>query len=140
RRPGDVLAAAPRAPRRGGRRLGPQSVGSNRARRFDRRGVIRTRPTWRTVGMSISMLFTPKSMNAEQYDDIIKRLADAGPGSPDGRTTHGCLGEGDRLHVLDVWESQEKFERFGAVLMPILADVGVDPGNPDVRPVHNVID
>jgi len=38
-----------------------------------------------------------------------------------------------------VWESQEKFEAFGATLIPILTGLGVDPGEPMVAPVHNVI-
>jgi hypothetical protein len=30
--------------------------------------------------------------------------------------------------VYDVWDSPESFRAFGEVLMPILADLGVDPG------------
>jgi hypothetical protein len=38
--------------------------------------------------------------------------------------------------VYDVWESQETFEAFGAKLMPILAELGIDVGQPAVMPVH----
>jgi hypothetical protein len=38
-----------------------------------------------------------------------------------------------------VWESQEAFDTFGQTLIPILTKVGVDPGTPDVMPVHNLI-
>ena len=41
--------------------------------------------------------------------------------------------------VYDVWESQETFDAFGQTLMPILSAMHVDMGNPDVMPVHNVI-
>ena len=30
--------------------------------------------------------------------------------------------------VYDVWESPEAFATFGETLMPILTDIGVDPG------------
>jgi hypothetical protein len=43
------------------------------------------------------------------------------------------------LHVFDVWDSQESFAAFGETLMPILAEAGIDPGEPMVSPVHNII-
>jgi hypothetical protein len=36
------------------------------------------------------------------------------------------------LQVFDVRDSQETFDAFGATLMPILADAGIDPGEPMV--------
>lgn len=44
-----------------------------------------------------------------------------------------------KINVFDVWESQEAFDAFGATLMPILGELGVDPGTPVTMPVHNVI-
>ena len=44
-----------------------------------------------------------------------------------------------KINVFDVWESQEAFDAFGATLMPILTELGVDPGAPMAMPVHNVI-
>jgi hypothetical protein len=41
--------------------------------------------------------------------------------------------------VYDIWDSPENFEAFGKVLMPILAEVGVDPGEPAVMPVHKLL-
>jgi hypothetical protein len=38
-----------------------------------------------------------------------------------------------------VWDTQAHLDAFGAKLMPILADVGIDPGEPEVLEVHNVI-
>ena len=43
------------------------------------------------------------------------------------------------IQVLDIWESQEKFDAFGATLMPILGDLGAKPGEPKVTTVRNVI-
>ena len=59
--------------------------------------------------------------------------------SPAGRTYH-CAFEGrNGLHVFDVWDSQEAFDAFGATLMPILGAAGIDPGEPMIAPVHNII-
>ena len=88
--------------------------------------------------MAYAIQFTPK-MNTQQYDEVIKRLGEAGAGAPAGRTYHACYGAGDRLRVFDVWESRETFEQFGQTLLPILQAVGVDPGVPEVVEIHNVI-
>ncbi len=89
--------------------------------------------------MALAIYFTPKSMNATQYDSVIRRLASAGAGAPAGRLHHACFGSGDQLHVIDIWDSQENFDRFGQTLMPILAEIGVDPGEPRISPLHNTI-
>ena len=87
----------------------------------------------------IGVYFHSESMNQQQYKDILKRLEAAGAGSPKGRLYHSCFGEGDKLMVFDVWESQGTFDAFGETLRPILTDVGVDPGTPDVMPMVNTI-
>ena len=89
--------------------------------------------------MAIAIYFHPESMSAAQYDEVIKRLDAAGQGKPKGRTHHSSFGSDDHVMVYDVWDSQEDFDAFGQTLMPILAEVGLDAGQPDVMPVHNVI-
>jgi hypothetical protein len=89
--------------------------------------------------VALTIVFTPKGMSAARYDEVLRRLQTAGMGSPSGRLYHTCFGPQDQLRVVDVWASQEQFEKFGAVLMPILASVGVDAGVPDVQPQHNSI-
>ena len=89
--------------------------------------------------MAIGLYFRPVSMNAQQYDEIMSRLDAAGAGRPAGRSYHVCFGDGDKLAVYDVWDSMDQFEAFGATLMPILAAMQVDPGQPMPEPVHNVI-
>jgi hypothetical protein len=90
--------------------------------------------------MAIAVYFHPASMSTKQYDDCIKRLESAGAGRPDGRLHHSCFGPPESIMVYDVWESQEKFDAFGATLMPILQEMGVDPGQPDIMAVHNIIE
>jgi hypothetical protein len=66
--------------------------------------------------MAIAVVFTPPSMNAEQYNSIIRRLEEAGAGAPEGRLYHVCHGSGNQLRVLDVWESEETFQRLCSCL------------------------
>jgi hypothetical protein len=79
-------------------------------------------------------------MSPGTYDEIIRRLQAAGAGAPSGRSYHVAFGEGGGLKVVDVWDSQEDFDAFGQTLMPILAELGVDPGQPRIEAVHNVIE
>ncbi len=89
--------------------------------------------------MAIGIYFNPASMTAAQYDDVIERLRAAGAGQPAGRLYHACFGSDDKLQVFDIWESQQLFDKFGETLMPILQQVGLDPGQPTVEPVHKLI-
>lgn len=89
--------------------------------------------------MSYVVRFTPENMSTSKYDEIIKRLEAAGASAPKGRLFHVAFGDPNALRVSDVWDTKESFEAFGATLMPILQDVGVDPGEPDWIEVHNII-
>lgn len=89
--------------------------------------------------MAIGIYFNPASMNAAQYDEVIRRLEAAGAGAPAGRLYHACFGSGSKLQVFDVWETQADFDKFGETLMPIMQQIGLDSGQPSVEPVHHVI-
>ena len=86
--------------------------------------------------MAIATYFHPKSLSAAQYDEAISALGAAGAANPAGRLHHSCFGPDGDLMVFEVWESQQAFENYGPVLMPILEKAGIDPGTPDVMPVH----
>ena len=79
-------------------------------------------------------------MTVEQYHRISEHLAACRTGPPPGRRFHACFGTGDHLMVFDVWVSQADFDKFGETLMPILAKIGLDPGQPQVMPIHNVVE
>jgi hypothetical protein len=89
--------------------------------------------------MAITITFSPKDMSTEKYDEVMRRLDAAGASAPSGRLFHTCYGPPNQLRVVDVWASQAQFEKFGEVLMPILGDLGVDPGAPDIQPQHNSV-
>jgi hypothetical protein len=51
-----------------------------------------------------------------------------------------CYLSGDgSVRVGEVWDSREQFGAFGERLMPVLANVGIDSGEPEVREIHNII-
>jgi hypothetical protein len=89
--------------------------------------------------MALGFYFRPSSFTPARYDAVIKRLEAAGAGAPAGRLYHFALEADDLIQVFDVWESQESFEAFGATLVPIMTELGADPGEPQVSPVHNII-
>jgi hypothetical protein len=89
--------------------------------------------------MALGLYFRPSGFTKDKYDEAIRRLQTAGAGSPPGRTFHVALETNGAIHVFDIWESQEQFNEFGSTLLPVLSELGVDPGEPGVSPVHNVI-
>ncbi len=90
--------------------------------------------------MANGYYFRNSGFTPEKYQQTLRRLEDAGAGSPAGRTLHVALEEDGNILVFDIWESQEEFEAFGATLMPILTELGVEVPAPMVSPVHNVIE
>jgi hypothetical protein len=89
--------------------------------------------------MALGMYFAPSTFTPERYDDTVKRLEEAGAGAPPGRLHHVAVETDGLIQVFDVWDSEESFQAFGATLIPIMAELGVDPGQPRVSPVHNMI-
>ena len=89
--------------------------------------------------MPLGLYFSPSSFTKARYDDTIKRLEAAGAGAPAGRLYHCALEADGLILVFDVWESQESFEAFGATLVPIMTELGADPGTPMISPIHNII-
>ena len=56
----------------------------------------------------------------------------------DGLLAH-ISGQGESgFRVVDVWESEEAFARFGETLMPILQDLGIH-GEPEVYQAHTFV-
>jgi hypothetical protein len=89
--------------------------------------------------MSLGFYFTPGSFTPTEYDEAIGRLEAAGAGAPAGRLYHVALETDGQIQVFDVWDSEESFAAFGETLVPIMAALGADPGQPMVSKVHNII-
>jgi hypothetical protein len=105
----------------------------------DRRRVVPlSSSSWRLV-MSVLIRFSPPSLKAEQYDEVVRRLNEEGVFPADGLEFEICYGTDGSLRVSQVWDTREHLEAFGRRLQPILAEVGVDPGTPEILDVHNII-
>lgn len=89
--------------------------------------------------MSVLIRFAPASMTAQQYDETVRRLEEAGDWPPDGLDSHVCFGSDGNLRVSEIWDSQEQLDAFGERLMPVLAEVGIAPGEPELLEVHNIV-
>lgn len=88
--------------------------------------------------MSVLIRFAPASLTAEQYDESLRRLQE-GEWPPDGLEYHVCFGSDPNLRVSEIWDSQEQLDAFGERLMPLLADIGIEPGEPEVMEIHNIV-
>ena len=89
--------------------------------------------------MSFVLNFKPSGFSAAKYDEVIKKLNAAGAGAPKGRSYHVCYGDPESVQVTDVWDNMEDFQAFGAILVPIMHSIGADPGQPEIKEVHNII-
>ena len=89
--------------------------------------------------MSVLIRFAPASLTVEQYEESIRRIQENGEWPPDGMELHVCFGSDGNLRVSEVWDSQEQLDAFGERLMPVLSEVGIEPGQPEVLDVHNVV-
>ncbi len=90
--------------------------------------------------MALGMYFRPNSFTRAQYEDVIKRLEAAGAGAPPGRLYHAAFEVDGQIQVFDVWDSEESFQAFDKTLVPVLTELGVDPVQPQVSLIRNVID
>ena len=88
---------------------------------------------------SVLVRFTPASVTTEQYDETIQRLEKSGDWLPEGLEFHVAFESGGKFRVSEIWDSQAQFDAFGKRLMPILEDVGIDPGAPEMVEIHNLI-
>jgi hypothetical protein len=91
--------------------------------------------------MSIVVRFAPSSATTEQYDEAVRKHQEAGIElPPDGMEYHvSFVGPDDNVRVSEIWDSREQWQAYGERLMPILAEIGIDAGEPEVFEVHNII-
>jgi hypothetical protein len=84
--------------------------------------------------------FNFPNVSLQQYDKIWDDMKAAGHSHPKGLISHVGAPTGDGgLFVVDVWQSQEAFEEFGNILMPLLAKNDFPEVQPKVFPVHFVL-
>jgi hypothetical protein len=84
--------------------------------------------------MPVVGVFESPTLTQEQYEETVRRLTDgkkthmesASDWPVEGLLVHVAGQSESGFRVVDVWESQEAFDRFGEKLMPILQELGVD--------------
>ena len=94
--------------------------------------------------MPVLMIHDSPGGTREQYDEVGKRLTD-GRGLDslaawpvEGILSHAAGPTELGWRVIDVWESEEAFQRFGGTIGPILEEVGF-AGEPRLFPLENFV-
>ena len=95
--------------------------------------------------MPVVAVFQGQNLTQEQYEQSVRRLTGGRSRleSPSDWPVEGLLvhaaGQGaGGFRVVDVWESEDAFRRFGEKLMPILEEIGVE-GQPEVYQAHTFV-
>ena len=88
--------------------------------------------------MAILAMFEVKGADAAKYDEVIRRLTEIGLRVPEGQLYHVSYGDRQNLQVIDIFENQETLAAFGAKLMPILQEMGIE-AKPALFEVYNII-
>jgi hypothetical protein len=99
-----------------------------------------TAPVMDARKTSILARFVPTSnVTTQQYDETIRRLEKSGDWLPEGLEYHVAFKSDGKFRVSEIWDSREQFDAFGERLMPVLKDVGIEPGKPEMLEIHNII-
>ena len=95
--------------------------------------------------MPVVAVFQGPTLTRERYEASIRELTGGRPSveKPSDWPVEGLLlhvaGEtASGFRVIDVWQSEEAFQRFGEVLAPIMARLGLEE-QPEVYPVHTLV-
>lgn len=95
--------------------------------------------------MPVVAVFESASFTEEQYEESVRRVTGGKSRveAPADWPVEGLLahiaGQGENgFRVVDVWESEDAFSRFGETLMPILQEIGVE-GEPEVYQAHTFV-
>ncbi|MBI3048547.1 MAG: hypothetical protein HYY76_09595 [Acidobacteria bacterium] len=95
--------------------------------------------------MPVVAVFQSPSLTREKYEQSVLKVTGGKSRveTPADWPVKGLLvhvaGQGEQgFRVVDVWESEEAFRRFGEKLVPILQAVGVE-GRPEIYPAHTFV-
>ncbi len=87
--------------------------------------------------MSIVVRYPVVGLTRQQYDEVSRRMEEAGAWPPNGLQLHVLFGTEGDLKVSEIWESPEQLTAFREQMLPVLAEVGVQvAGEPEVFEVH----
>ncbi len=90
----------------------------------------------------IVAVFQGPGFTKDVYEETVKRVTGGKSrvASPTDWPVEGLrahvAGQGENgFRVVDVWESEDAFNRFGELLLPIMQELGIE-AKPDVYPAH----
>jgi hypothetical protein len=92
--------------------------------------------------MAVALEMKFRGATLGQYDQVIEKmgLTPGGP-TPPGAIFHWVAASEDGLHVVDVWETREQFDRFAQEQIgPFTREAGIEEP-PEIRAfeVHNYL-
>jgi hypothetical protein len=89
--------------------------------------------------MAVAIIMDFPGGTLDQYDQVIEKMGlEPGGDTPDGALFHWVTQTPDGLRVVDVWETQEAFDRFAEEQIgPYSQEVGLQPPQSTVHDVHN---
>ena len=90
--------------------------------------------------VSIVVRFNPVNLTRQKYDEVVRRLEQAGywP-NPVGMELHILFGEDGNLRVSEVWDSRESLEAAGEKVIPIMGEAGIELGEPEIFEIQNIV-
>ena len=95
--------------------------------------------------MAVVVVHQGPSLTQEAYEETVRRLTGGkdrleslSDWPVEGIVFHTAGQSPDGFRVVDVWESEEAFGRFGETLGPIMQDLGVTE-QPQAYPAHTFV-
>ena len=92
--------------------------------------------------MPIVAVFQSPNLTQEAYEQTVRKLTggkDRMESSADwpvaGLLAHVAGQSANGFRVVDVWESEDAFRRFGEKLMPVMGELGIE-GEPEIYQAH----
>ena len=83
--------------------------------------------------MAVVLVHQGPTVTQERYEEVVRKLTDGKSRmeSPSdwpvaGLLVHTAGQSPDGFRVVDVWESEEACNQFGAILAPVLQEAGID--------------
>jgi hypothetical protein len=90
--------------------------------------------------MSIVARFSPMNLTRDKYDEVVRRLEQAGQWpNPQGLELHVLFGSEGDLRVSEIWDSPESLQANMEKVSPIMDEVGIElASEPEILAVHNI--
>ena len=89
--------------------------------------------------MAVGLIMDFEGGTLDQYDEVVEKM-ELGGKAPPGAIFHWAAKTDDGVRVVDVWESQDAFDKFAEEKIgPITAEVGLSEPKVTPHEVHNTL-